>query len=607
MTTIGIPPSIDTDVEDVVWALETAASLWNRNERVDAIVWLRRAAQAAGEAEHDDRALLLAREAADLSDWIAKNPMAPPSTAPSISSIPPNDSATGGVDDLLRIEDAPAVSMSAPTAPVAFMPMQIPEVMMPPPAPIVPPVAPNTSDLIPISEPSSPVVFQSVAAERTSEHVVSAAEAHAGLLDPWSTPTEDEGVPPVQQPQQHISVSPVSSVVSSEDYDDEVVTSAKLMVPVIPPAEPAVVIPAPPPDPPKAGRRHGDPPPPPKKPPPPVKITPLPPADDLRAPELASDPMQDFSQRTTKVAEPPPDLQAAAHNTPPAPPPQPKPRPVTQTMPSPSAAGPPVKRYTNEATLVSQGVEPSGPTKELDLSTVDALTDLPDDAREELERGATMHRISREEEVAGFALAYIVEGEVDVAAQIVDVPAQRIVRGVVLKAKGSVAESVPLRLICATETAVVATWDAAQVEPAFKTCPWVEDDLRSSANKMQALVGVTLGPLADRLDPTMRTQITNRLALRELAEGDVIVEQGHAVKELCLVGQGAIELVKDGAVIGEVSVGEFLFAGEIMDGRKADATARAGKGGALLLTSDRAVAQELMVTCPPLLEIFAGM
>jgi CRP-like cAMP-binding protein len=154
---------------------------------------------------------------------------------------------------------------------------------------------------------------------------------------------------------------------------------------------------------------------------------------------------------------------------------------------------------------------------------------------------------------------------------------------------------------------VVATWDAAQVEPAFKACPWVEDDLRASANKMQALVGVTLGPLADRLDATLRAQVTSRLELRELAEGDVIVEQGHAVKELCLVGQGAIELVKDGQVVGEISVGEFLFATEIMGGGKATATARAGKGGALLLASDRSVAQELMMTCPPLLEIFAGM
>ena len=70
----GIPPAIDTDAEDVAWALQTAEALWKRNERVDAIVWLRRAAQAAGEAEDDDRALELARDAAELAEWIANDP-----------------------------------------------------------------------------------------------------------------------------------------------------------------------------------------------------------------------------------------------------------------------------------------------------------------------------------------------------------------------------------------------------------------------------------------------------------------------------------------------------------------------------------------------------
>ncbi|MBV9948740.1 MAG: hypothetical protein JOZ69_17970, partial [Myxococcales bacterium] len=67
----GIPPALDSDTEDVTWALQTAEALWKRNERSDALVWLRRAAQAAGEAEHDDRALELAHDAAELAEWIA--------------------------------------------------------------------------------------------------------------------------------------------------------------------------------------------------------------------------------------------------------------------------------------------------------------------------------------------------------------------------------------------------------------------------------------------------------------------------------------------------------------------------------------------------------
>src|SRR5438094_6513850 len=75
-----IPPAIDTDNEDVVWALQTAEALWQRNDRADAVVWLRRAAQAASDAEDDSRALALARDAAALVDEL---PSAPPPRAPS--------------------------------------------------------------------------------------------------------------------------------------------------------------------------------------------------------------------------------------------------------------------------------------------------------------------------------------------------------------------------------------------------------------------------------------------------------------------------------------------------------------------------------------------
>jgi Cyclic nucleotide-binding domain len=510
---VGIPPTEDTDVEDVVWALQTASSLWSKNERVDAIVWLRRAAQAAGEAEQDERALLLAREAAELSDWIAKNPV---HISTSFAAVTPSEPASGGVDDLLRasipdipIEEGAQVSMSAMTEPHAFAPVKLP------PLPAIPPaIPPATPPMTPV--PAAPEVFQSVRTEPDSGKVRSAEEAHAGLLDPWSTTETEE--PRIVTP---LPAAAASAVVSSDEYEDEVVTSARIDTRNLPPAEPAVVMPAPP-------------------------------------------------------------------------------LPVSAPI-----ATPPKIQFPVERTLVSAGV--TQPKGNVDLSGALALADLPDDARAELERVATIHALSLDEEVMGFALAYVVEGDIDVAAQIVDAPAERISTGKVLKAKGTVAESMPLRLICASDKAIVATWDAEQIDPAFKACPWVEDDLRASANRMQALVGVTLGPLADRLDATLRAQVTSRLELRELAEGDVLVEAGEPVRDLCLVGQGCIELVTDGKVTGEVATGEFLFPTEIIGGGKATATARAGKGGALILASGRAVAQELMSTCPPLLEIFAGM
>ena len=103
---VGIPSVLETDAEDVAWALQTAEALWKRNERVDAIVWLRRAAQAAGEAEDDDRALTLARGAAELAEWLAQNP--PPAAPHSVPPRPVSNAPTAAeaVDDLLRTSQA---------------------------------------------------------------------------------------------------------------------------------------------------------------------------------------------------------------------------------------------------------------------------------------------------------------------------------------------------------------------------------------------------------------------------------------------------------------------------------------------------------------------
>jgi hypothetical protein len=65
-----IPKALDADLEDVAWALSTADSLWKRGDQLDAIVWLRRGAEAASDGEDDDRALMLAKAAAELKDWL---------------------------------------------------------------------------------------------------------------------------------------------------------------------------------------------------------------------------------------------------------------------------------------------------------------------------------------------------------------------------------------------------------------------------------------------------------------------------------------------------------------------------------------------------------
>ena len=265
----------------------------------------------------------------------------------------------------------------------------------------------------------------------------------------------------------------------------------------------------------------------------------------------------------------------------------------------------PAVEPTEPKPLGSQGSEPEILPK-LDLTTVDAFADLPDDAREAFAAAAQVSALGEGEEVSGFALAYMLSGTVDVAATMVDAPAARLEGGAVLRSRGTMEEGVPIRLI-GVAAGVVATWTDAAVEAAFRTCPWVEEDLRTAADRLQTLVGVTIGPLGERLDASIREQIIGRLTMRTLTAGDVVVTAGQPVPGLLLIGVGELELVDGDKVTGVVGSGEFLFPGEVLGAGAAPMTARAGPGGALILFGDRMIAQELLVTCPPLLEVFAGM
>jgi hypothetical protein len=67
-----VPVSKKDDLEDVAWALQTAEATWSRGEHADALKWIRRAAEAASEAEADDRALELAKAAADVASLLTE-------------------------------------------------------------------------------------------------------------------------------------------------------------------------------------------------------------------------------------------------------------------------------------------------------------------------------------------------------------------------------------------------------------------------------------------------------------------------------------------------------------------------------------------------------
>src|SRR5262245_3671682 len=93
---VALPEPRPEDDEDVVWGLSTANALWARGEVQDALVWLRRAADAASAAGQTFRASELGLYITELEDSITQNP-APAQPAAHLD----NDAADTVTDDML--------------------------------------------------------------------------------------------------------------------------------------------------------------------------------------------------------------------------------------------------------------------------------------------------------------------------------------------------------------------------------------------------------------------------------------------------------------------------------------------------------------------------
>lgn len=115
-----------------------------------------------------------------------------------------------------------------------------------------------------------------------------------------------------------------------------------------------------------------------------------------------------------------------------------------------------------------------------------------------------------------------------------------------------------------------------------------------------------MGSLGERLDDNLRAMVTDRCEVIALGTGEVLLDAGATVDGMYVLGAGHLELCDGRAVEQQLYPGDFLFAAQVMAGGGAPLTARAGKGGALLLRADRMAAHELLVSVPPLLEILAG-
>jgi hypothetical protein len=618
MTEPQFPEPLDDDDDDVAWALQTAKVQWNRGGRADALVWLGRAADAADQLGNVWRANDLRRMTAELAASATGAPR----------TEPPLPQWDAGDDDLLVNEESGVTSIPPTAAPHSPF-----------------------SSYAPVDDfevEAEPEPFEEEFRQEVS--VVSAAprDPLAQLLgtDVELTDQVDMG--------DAIELTAEVEVLDDESLDDDVIDDDALSVEA-PPYEEGADDPVTQPlidDPRFLDLAQRSPLPPPRRSSLPPAPTPLPPPRSSLPPAPTPLPASRSSLPPTPSPLPPP-----RSSSPPAPSPLPPPRsslppaPTSPLPPRPSSAPPlrpsvpaqhaptavrptpPVRRAPPMPASPRQGATPAArsappappvraarpapppppPEPEADpevggvlLGEVRGLEDVPPDGQAILAREAHIARLANEEEVSSFGLALVLRGAVSVMPAIADLSCARAGKGEIVWSQGNLEDGVALRLVAAEDGTEVAVWEAALLKSTVRDYPWVVEDLKGLADRFQALAGVAMGPMGERLDDSLRAMVTERCEIKRLLPGETLTTKGQPVGGMYIMAAGRLEIVEGEQLEGELGPGDFLFGAQVLSNGKAPHDSRAGKGGALVLFAPRAVAHELLMTVPPLLEIFAS-
>jgi hypothetical protein len=275
-------------------------------------------------------------------------------------------------------------------------------------------------------------------------------------------------------------------------------------------------------------------------------------------------------------------------------------------LPSPEAS----TVTTAERTPSTPPPKPSAPAARpniagVPLEEVDAFVDLSSEMHQHLVNLARVETLASDEEVSSFGAALLLTGDASVCATIVDAPACRAAMRTLVPARGSRSDAIAIRVVAGPQGAQVAVWEQAVIEEALKPCPRVIEELVQRADRLQALVGVTMGPLGD-LDEAARSLLVDKLTVRAVQPFEVIAVAGASNPSIVLVGVGTIEILAGEEPERSLRSGDMLFARAVLEAQPSPAGARAGATGALILTGEAKIAQQLFVSTPPLVAVLSG-
>jgi hypothetical protein len=283
---------------------------------------------------------------------------------------------------------------------------------------------------------------------------------------------------------------------------------------------------------------------------------------------------------------------------------------VTSLPPPAPSSEPASLERVPSAQLPSTQPEPSSPSARVDgvnLEEVDGLGDLPEDAQVLLAALARMHMLGRGDSLplGADGVLLVTHGAVSVRPTLADIGAARVSAGGIVAARGSLGDALPLRVIAEHDETRVAVWQGDRIADVLTVYPWVVDELRMIADRLQARGGAALGSLGQRLDDNLREAVYERMDVRVFSPGELVVSKGQAAPGLIVVAWGEIVESEDGHE-SKHGAGQFVFASNVMGATVSPGEVRAGARGALALYAPRAVAHDLMMSVPPLLEILAS-
>lgn len=235
----------------------------------------------------------------------------------------------------------------------------------------------------------------------------------------------------------------------------------------------------------------------------------------------------------------------------------------------------------------------------VELRGVEPFSQLPEEVQRTLVRTAIIEDLEPGEARTSFGAVLVVGGEASICAVNLDVPVKLAAARSFVASRGSLAESVPMRILGGSSGATISRWSTEAFDQAISAHPRAVQDCRAASDALQARIGLTLGALAE-VDLTTRDEMLTRLDVRVLEPNEMITEEDGPMPGLVFVVGGRIEVLEGDPtiVLSEVRPGDLLFPEALWAGAAAPLRARAAASGALLLVGDRKLAIDFAETVP---------